>query len=565
MHNMLKKLTQRFNDLKFRYKIIILTLISAMLPMVIVICYMQSEMTDILRERETDAMERSVGQAVDSLENQAETYENLINYLSYSKDLRDVLSQNTENDYDTYLRYTESLDPLLETPQIYHQEMKGITIYSNNIEVAHGTTFVPLEEIEKEPWSSGLTDTTLLEWSVKRGANKEIVATRRLYGENDLTAIVAVRLDYDAVLEPFAGILSDNTGGLVCDENGNVIYADYSMDEKYRPEDGESLEYIRDNYVCVEREMEDTGWTFCMYRPEEVLIRSARTLSMRNIPIIVLCVALLAIFSVVFSRRLVSKLELLTKNMNEVQFGVRRVTVHDDSKDEVGTLVRAFSRMMDELNRLISEVYEAKIKLQDTELRALQAQINPHFLYNSLSIINWKAIETGQDEISRVTLDLSVFYRTSLNHGETMTTVENEINNIRAYLRIQLVMHDDSFSVEEDVDEAVFPCRTPKLILQPLVENAIDHGLDPLEQEDKVLRISAKKDGDMIELRVEDNGNGMPKETARKILSYQSPGYGVHNVYERIKLIYKEEGSMEIHSTEGEGTRVVIRIPASKR
>lgn len=562
---MFKKLIQKFNDLKFRYKMIILTLLSALLPMVIIVCYMQSEMMDLLRERETDAMDRSVGQAVESLENQAETYENLINYLSYSKDLRYVLNQETENDYDTYIRYTESLDPLLETPQIYHKEMKGITIYSSNIEVAHGTTFVPLEEIEKESWYSGLSDSTLLEWSVKRGANKQIIATRRLYGDDGMTAVIAVRLDYDAILEPFSGVLSDNTGGLVCDADGNVVYADYSMDEAYRPEKSESLEYIRANYVCAEKVMEDTGWTFCMYRPEEVVIKSARTLSMHNIPIIVLCVALLVVLSIVFAKSLVSKLELLTKNMNEVQFGARKVTVYDDSKDEVGTLVRSFSRMMEELNRLISEVYESKIKLQDTELRALQAQINPHFLYNSLSIINWKAIEAEQDEISRVTLDLSVFYRTSLNHGETMTTVENEINNIRAYLRIQLVMHDDSFSVKEDVDETIFPCRTPKLILQPLVENAIDHGLDPLEQEEKQLQIAAKKEGDMIVFRVIDNGNGMSEETARKILSYESPGYGVHNVYERIKLIYKEKGSMEIQSRQGEGTCVEIRIPSSER
>ena len=216
---------------------------------------------------------------------------------------------------------------------------------------------------------------------------------------------------------------------------------------------------------------------------------------------------------------------------------------------------------MDELDKLISEVYEGKIELQHTEMRALQAQINPHFLYNSLSIINWKAIEAGEDEISRVTLDLSTYYRTSLNRGETMTTVESEVNNIRAYLRIQLIMHDNSFRVIEDVRQEVFNCEIPKLILQPLVENAIDHGLDPSEKEDRRLWITVKEEKEMLLFIVRDNGNGMPKEQAEQILGYQSPGYGVHNVYDRIKLLYKEKGSVKIESREGEGTSVKICIP----
>ena len=166
------------------------------------------------------------------------------------------------------------------------------------------------------------------------------------------------------------------------------------------------------------------------------------------------------------------------------------MTVSSKSDDEVGVLIRAFRRMMDEMNRLISEVYESKILLQNTEMRALQAQINPHFLYNSLSIINWKAIEAGNADISKVTLALSTYYRTSLNRGETMTSVENEISNIRAYLKIQLIMHDDSFRAEEEIDQDIMECRIPKLILQPLVENAIDH-LDVAETEEKILWIRA--------------------------------------------------------------------------
>ena len=258
---------------------------------------------------------------------------------------------------------------------------------------------------------------------------------------------------------------------------------------------------------------------------------------------------------------MVSCLELLTENMNQIHMGFRKVTVSSSSNDEVGVLIRSFRRMMDQMNHLISEVYEGEIKLKNSEMKALQAQINPHFLYNSLSIINWKALEAGEEDISRVTLALSTYYRTSLNRGETMTTVENEISNIRAYLKIQLIMHDNSFSVQENINEDTLTYEIPKLILQPLVENAIDHGLDLSEKEEKNLQITVEQDEDYLIFAVADDGIGMEQEKAEQILTYQSPGYGVRNVCERIQVLYGKEGLMAVESSPGQGTKVTIRIP----
>lgn len=562
---MIRKLKQKYKDLKYRYKTTLIIVLAGMLPVVLIVIYMQMGVLKSLREQETGSMKNSLNQAVDTMEGQIQIYENLIDYLSYSQNLRNVLSKTGESDYEKYVQYKNIVDPLLEMPQIYHKEIQGITIYSGNIDVEHGSSLVPMEAIQGEEWAEQLTDSSILEWFVQRGANKKIVVARKFYDEDDITAVLAMKLDYSVMLEPFTSLLKNNTGGIILDEDGNVIYSGYSMDEVFRPKSPESLEYLQKNYVCMGQEMENMGWHFYLYRPEKIITKSAYILGLRNIPIILLCIVLLVVLGYAFSKRLVSCLERLTENMNQVHRGFRKVTVDSDSKDEVGTLIRSFKRMMEELNKLISEVYEAKIELQHTEMRALQAQINPHFLYNSLSIINWKAIEAEEDEISKVTLDLSTYYRTSLNRGETMTTVENEIRNIRAYLNIQLIMHDNSFQVEEEIDESCYQIMTPKLILQPLVENAIDHGLDPLEKEEKVLTIRVKKEGNQVVFQVQDNGNGMPQEKAEQILGIQSPGYGVHNVYERIKLLYKENGAMRIVSEEGRGTMVEIRIPEKQK
>lgn len=283
-----------------------------------------------------------------------------------------------------------------------------------------------------------------------------------------------------------------------------------------------------------------------------------------NIPVLLLCLFLILLLGYFFSKKMVERLEQLTENMNQINLGLRKVTVVSQSKDEIGVLVRTFTRMMDEINKLISQVYEAKIKLQKTEMKALQAQINPHFLYNSLSIINWKALEADNEEISRITLALSTYYRTSLNKGETMTITANEIRNIDAYLQIQLIMHDNSFQVIKEIQEDTLSYSVPKLILQPLVENAIEHGLDVSEKEEKWLKISVCKEKDALIMAVEDNGMGMSEEQAKSIITYRSKGYGVRNVNDRITLLYGEEYHLRVKSRQGEGCRIEIVIPVNK-
>ncbi len=559
----MKKLLQSFKNLKFRYKLTLLVLAAGLLPVSIIVVYMQSGMMNLLHENEVDNLEKSLEQAVETIENQEQIYENLVDYLSYSQDLRDILTMEPKSDYETYKEYVDVADPLLQMPQLYHREIREITLYAESIEVPHGNTLMPLSRAKEQEWYGQLESGTLMQWTVTRGADQEITASRKFYDGDDITAVLSMSLNYRSVLEPFTNLLLDNMGGIILDADGRVVYAGYSMDEEYRPAQSESLDYIQDNYTCSIREMEGTGWTFCMYRPTEIITRSAMDLLIGNIPLVGICIVLLVLLGYLFSRRIVSCLERLTENMNQIHMGFRKVTVSSNSNDEVGVLIRSFRRMMDQMNHLISEVYEGKIRLQNSEMKALQAQINPHFLYNSLSIINWKALEAGEEEISRVTLALSTYYRTSLNRGETMTTVENELNNIRAYLKIQLIMHDNSFQVIENIslDTEAMSLQTPKLILQPFVENAIDHGLDLSEKEEKCLTVSASQDVDSIWFEIRDNGAGMEKEKAEEITSYHSKGYGVRNVCERIRVLYGTEGIVRVESSPGEGTTVTIRIP----
>lgn len=560
----MKKLLYRFHNFKYRYKLMILILTAGIIPTLIVTCYMQMGMMNTLKEREMENMQESLKQAVDAIDNQAQIYENLIDYLSYSGDLRKVLKMERASDFNTYLKYTQVADPLLNMPQVYHKEIKGITLYADNIQVAHGSTLAPLSEIQGENWYPR-NNRSLIRWYVQTGSQNKVIVARKFYdGSSEINAVLKITLDYNKLFEPFEKIMESDFAGIVWDENGNVVYSCNKIPAKYKTGKVDTISEVQKSFSSVTKEMEGNQWKFCYFCPTDTIMESARYLMLKNLPLLTACILLIGILSYFFSRRLVCKLEQLTENMNQIHSGIREVTVQSDSKDEIGVLIRTFRRMMDEINKLFSEVYEAKIVLQRTEMRALQAQINPHFLYNSLSIINWKAIEADEQEISKVTLALSTYYRTSLNRGETMTTVVSEMENIRAYLKIQLIMHDNSFRVEEVYDNTIGSCEIPKLILQPLVENAIDHGLDVSEKIEKVLRIKVVHDELFLYFMVEDNGNGMTEEKASQIVTYRSKGYGVRNVNERIVLLYGEENKIRVESKEGEGTRVCIRIPKKK-
>ena len=560
----MKKWIQKYKDLKYRYKLTIMMILCSLIPVCVISGYTQIRTVQIMREKEQIGLEQVLEQSVNSIDNRIQIYTNLINYLTYSSDLREIMEKECSSDYEAYLAYTEIADPMFTMPQLYHEEIRSITLYAENIQVEHGNTLAPLSVAQNQTWYSKINEKGTVQWLVKQGNKKEILAVRKFYRQDSIQAMLVLTLDYNRVLEPFADLLTENRGGLILDKQRNVVYSGYRMDAPYKPDKETSLNYLKEHYVCIEKKIEDTKWNFCLYQPKEELEKSVWTLLLGNIPVLLLCLLLILLLGYFFSRKMVERLEQLTENMNQINLGLRKVTVVSQSKDEIGVLVRTFTRMMDEINKLISQVYEAKIKLQKTEMKALQAQINPHFLYNSLSIINWKALEADNEEISRITLALSTYYRTSLNKGETMTIAANEIRNIDAYLQIQLIMHDNSFQVIKEIQEDALSYSVPKLILQPLVENAIEHGLDVSEKEEKWLKISVCKEKDALIMAVEDNGMGMSEEQAKSIITYRSKGYGVRNVNDRITLLYGEEYHLRVKSRQGEGCRIEIAIPVNK-
>lgn len=550
-------------NMKYRHKLTILLVVTGLVPMTVLALYSHSRQSTMVRSSDMEDMQSIIEQTKDSIDSQTAVYGSLLNYLTYSPDITEIIKEKNIDNYTAYEKYTEIADPLLSVPKSYHDAIKRIQLFAESIQVEHEYTLVPLAKMQEEWWSSELQDDIRIQWMVNRD-HKEVAAVRKIYNGQIMDAAICIVLDYDKMFQPLANILTEESGGMVTDDTGMILYnqneiADIELEET--DDRDEVLKKISQKCAYVMAESEENDWDFYLYKSQRAISGSVQRLMLEEIPLMALCCVIILALGLAFSRIFTRKIEELTRNMDQVNHGSREVTVSSDSEDEVGILINSFRRMMDEINRLIDEVYVNKIALKEYELKALQAQINPHFLYNTLSMMNWMAIRGGQMDISKVTLALSTFYRTALSKGEDMVTVENCIQNMEAYLEIQLTMHDHNFTVEWDTDPEIKNEKMPKLLLQPVVENAIEHGIDEKEEGDKKISLSFKGQGDDVEIIVTDNGKGMEQKKAETLVTYQAKGYGLKNVNDRIRLLYGEEYGIQIFSAPGEGTTVIMRFP----
>ena len=560
MRNWIKKLARWFNGMKYRKKLRLVLILVSLLPLAIVCIYMISGFYNMMTGKELESIQVSLTQTCNTIENQAEIYENLLNYSVFDEDLQEVLDQEQSRNYESYNRYVNVVDPILNRPKFYHDGVSRMTIYADNIEIAHDTTLAPLAEIENRSWYGQLkeTDGCLWVWPNDAAENSELLVIRRFPGYRETEAYLGLYCNVEKLTESLKYYQRDGGGMLLADAQNHIIlsYSELEGNDKIG-----SIEDVENNYHYIRQKIQGLPLNVYIFVEESEFSSGFYELMGTVMLVVAGCLFFVIIISKFMSGLLVKRIELLTGCVNQVEAGNMEINIQDDNADEVGILIRSFKKMLGQLNRLINEVYQGKIKQQDLEMQALQAQINPHFLYNTLSLINWKAISAGEEDISRVTLALSDYYRTTLNKGEILITVGGEITNIKSYLEIQRMMHDYEFDVEFQVDQTLFPYLMPKLTLQPLVENALEHGLDVKEEGEKRLTISCQQNYDDIIITVYDTGVGMDEETVEKLLKTKSKGYGVRNVNDRLALMYGENYTLHIESYPGTGTRVKIHIP----
>lgn len=565
------KLIQFVKNIKYRYKIYGALICVSLIPVIILGYFCYNETTSLLLEREKQNMESSLTQVSSSLINQIKVYTNLANYISFDKTIKEVLEMEGVSYFQMYDKYTKVIDPLLSSPKYFHKGIKQITIYSPNIQVEHDTTIAPLSKIGEEPWYLEFKEDKGTNWTIEYVDENKVLLLRKFPKLHNQDAILSITLEYEQLFQSFREAVLPNSVLFMTDNKGRVIFVEKNLVNKEKQTGWEeiqlgealssSINMQSEAYTCVQKDISTTGWNLYLLRENTDIASSANQITWTVVIVILICLWIIFVLGYTLSYLAVHPIEKLTENMNQVEQGNLEVNISSSSQDEIGILIHSFERMINQIKNLIDEVYESKLAQKEFEMKALQAQINPHFLYNSLSIINWKALKANVPEISKITLTLSTFYRTTLNRGKNLIRVEDEVKNVKAYLEIQQIMHDHNFKIIEDVNEGLNDYIMPNLILQPIVENAIGHGIDLKEDDEKVLKIIGTEDEHNIYFIVEDNGVGIEPEKLATLLTYQAKGYGVKNVNDRIILLYGEQYALQVESEVGKGTRVKVTIP----
>lgn len=399
---------------------------------------------------------------------------------------------------------------------------------------------------------------------------------------NDAGEMVGL-LVVEMLSDSFSTLLLENQNLLryqytyMVDRSGRVICSDKRVDVVWRTlinkrfQDGDRrfiFEWDGQPYYVCGQYNAFTGWRTFSVISVENLFPQAGALRTYSALLVAGALVLMLLFILLMYRSITKPLNDLSKAMKTVQDHNFELQLANGYHDEIGRLTDSFNQMVNKINSLIREVYQEKLAQKNAELEALQAQINPHFLYNTLDSINWMAIERGEMDISRVIVALGKLMQYSMDTEQTQTTLEQEYAHLEDYLCVQKNRLENRLEYRLEMDTQVKDLKVPKLILQPLVENAIKHGIEP-SGKPGAIRVVSTLCGEEIRITVEDNGCGMSTEqldvVRRGCADGDWAGIGLRNAVRRLKLFFGDDSRMVIQSAPNQGTIMTLILPAAEK
>lgn len=393
--------------------------------------------------------------------------------------------------------------------------------------------------------------------------------------------LMVICINHSTVERIYSGNQKTTEGSTIMldDKNNIVSFAASDKELLKKPDFSPLLPYINSTtgydvvtfnkvkFLITASTIEQSGWKMVSMLPMSALLKNLNSILTITIIVIIACLIISLIMALLISKALTSPIKKLLTSMQKVKSGNFKEKVSFKYKDEIGMLGAEYNDMIDNINTLIDKVYKLQIKEKEAELKALQAQINPHFLYNTLYTIFWKAERSNQKDISDMVYDLSRLFRISLNRGNEFIFLRSEKEFIEHYLLLQSKRFKHRLSYEIDIEDCILDYTIPKLIIQPFVENSIIHATEG-DNDKSLIKISGRLCLDKLVFTVEDNGCGMSEETINLLLSNKfsedkkfQGSYAIRNVNQRLALYYNNNYALNISSNLGKGTKVEIEIP----
>ncbi len=592
-------------DLSFSKKLMASFLILLLIPTIAVSVLIYGEINDLVVTDTIESAETLSLQTAQTVDNLPRKIKNVSDILSNDSYLREIAMHpafsHTDNiEYSGILRdsFMASVSSILDDPVI-----KNVRIYLDNPyedlyeESGDDDIFQSMALTKGSYWggimSTNTTDSLYCAPFYLSNREKENLGTlsyvRRIRYEmsNDKNIATAAYLVIYFSSDSLSDILitespeGDFVNYILNDRDNLIAASDEALAGTYflDNDDIETLIGAEASFVkrtVLDRELytgyydiEDTGWRLISIIPAAPLMEKSRSILWRYALIYALSILIAVIIALIIGRSISSRIGNVIKKMERTHHSKVHKIKEESGSDEIGDFVLTYNHMADEINDLMERQKADAEQIKTSEFNALQAQINPHFLYNTLDMINWLALSDEKGKASDAVQSLSKFYKLTLSKKGTIDSVENEINHVSLYVKLQNMRFDDKIDFIVDVPDNLMHHEIPKLTFQPVIENAILHGIREKEEKSGTIVLTAWVEDQDILFLISDDGVGMDEETIKMILtdspdekpSKSGSNIGVYNTHKRLSLLYGPGYGLSYKSSLGEGTEVTIRIP----
>lgn len=526
-----------------------------------------------------------------------QTGENLEDYLVSMRQISDAAYYNVikENDFSAQAQDIQTRLNLLY--EANRDNLQSIALYNNYGSLIVAEPVAAQKEdpdVTRQDWfEQAVEEMENMHFSTPHIQNLFDDGTQNYYWVISLSRVVEltdggvsqpgvllVDMDYSAISRMMNQINTSNTGQYyyLCDSSGEIIYhpRQIQISDGIINEDSETVAKYKDGVYDEKFEGDQrkvlvntisyTGWKLIGVIPNDTFVAGTINIRYFIILLILLMLMMLVIINRVVSDRISSPIRKLNDSVMEYEAG-EKPEIYIGGSTEIRHLGYSIQNSYAQIDTLMKKIVLEQNERRKSEFDALQSQINPHFLYNALESITWMVEGERNDEAVFMISQLAKLFRISLSKGRTIISIKDELQHAQSYMNIQKIRYKNTFSVVFDVDPAICSCCTVKLILQPLLENAINYGVEGMDDSGEI-RVTGREEEGTVILSVTDNGIGMSEEEVSLVLTDSNrihkhgSGVGLINVNNRIQILFGKEYGLVVESEPDEGTTVSIRLPA---
>lgn len=580
---MFARIAKKFGDLSISYKIVLYYLFVLIISVSFLSIAYQEINNNIINNKVMQVSNEIVSNINSSIESLINTVDNQSKILISSQILQSALANGNAGNYASYI---QPMSKYLSDFLNFNDFISSIYIFDNmgNEYFVDNVSFksISLSTIKTAKWYDRLVslngkyileanDGDLIDQS---SGNKGYVSFIRVI--NDINSqkpagIMIINISESYLYKYINSSINTYTSGIIIrDEKGNTIIKPTNISKNLNSEiytfinpNGSTVKKIDGKVYIISDLKNDFGWNIISITPFNELNSQFWIYNIILLFVIIINIVLLLLGLLFISLFISQPIVKLVNSMKGIKDGKFEKVDIVTGNDEIGMLKDVYNKMIDEIKKLIGDIINEQKMKRKLELEVMQSQIKPHFLFNSFDAISALILMNDTKNASKIVKALGKFYISFLMNGNEEITIKDELEIIDNYLTIQKIRFGDKFNVIKEIDNKTLPYKIPKLILQPLVENALNHGVRGKDGQG-IITIKSLYDSNQIILIVSDNGKGMSEEKLKEIESGQSKGVGLRSTIERLKIYYNYNDVVKIQSKPNEGTTIIITIPITE-